>query len=160
MSRVPSFPELNLSRRLALFDALIAHEFADDIIEARFGSRTGWVVVDPAMARVLLRRRDVPKGRSAGSRAAVGGYPARTGTDFHRRRSEVVLALTRTAADPAAMASSLAATMGLTPPLRPEAPAAFTRWMLHDLTGGESAPVAASVLAEGIAAVKAHQAAG
>lgn len=155
MSRVPSFPELNLSRRPALFDALIAHAFTDDVIEARFGSRTGWVVIDPAMARVLLRRRDVPKGRSAVSRSAVGGYPARTGTNFHRRRSEVVLALTCTAADPTAMASSLAATIGLTPPLRPEAPAAFTRWMLHDLTGGESAPVDASVLAEGIAAAEA-----
>lgn len=154
MSQVPSFPELNLGRRPALFDALLSHAFTGEVVEATFGSRTGWVVVDPIMARVLLRRRDVSKGRSAVSRSTTGGYPARTGADFHRRRSEVVLALAR-AADPSVMASSFAATIGAKPPPRAEAPAAFTRWMLHDLIGPATAPVDATGLAEGITAVEA-----
>jgi cytochrome P450 len=66
-----------------------------------------------------------------------------------------VLALARAAADPAALASSLAATIGVVPPPRPDAAAAFSRWMLHDLIGGASVPVDATSLADGIAAAEA-----
>jgi cytochrome P450 len=41
------------------------------------------------------------------------------------------------------------------PPLRSEAPAAFTRWMLHDLVGGSVDPVDATALVDGIAAAEA-----
>jgi hypothetical protein len=149
---IPSFPELTLSRRPELFDALITHRFSDAVVQARFGDRPAWVVVDPAIARGLLRRRDLAKGRSAVSREAVGGYPARTGAGFHRGRSDVVVALARSAGDPAAMSDSLRATVGSTPPARDVAAAAFTRWMLNDLIGGD--PVDLTVLDAGIAAME------
>lgn len=155
MSGVASFPELSLRRRPALFRELLAHPFEQDVVAARFGDRPGWVVIDPAGARTLLRRRDVAKGRSAGSRGAVGGYPSLDGAAFHRGRSDVVVALSRASADQTAMAASLAATVGSSPPPRAQAPAAFTRWMLHDLAGGDGTAVGLDLLTTGIAAASA-----
>lgn len=152
MSGAVSFPELSLGRRPALFDALLAHHFEQDVVEARFGDRRGWVVIDPTYARDLLRRRDLAKGRSARSRGAVGGYPSLDGAAFHRGRRDVVVALSRASTDPTAMAASLAATIGSSPPPRSQAPAAFTRWMLHDLAGGDSTALELGLLTNGIAA--------
>lgn len=152
MSGAVSFPELSLRRRPALFDALLAHPFEQDVVEARFGDRRGWVVIDPVHARDLLRRRDLTKGRSARSRGAVGGYPSLDGAAFHRARSDVVVALSRAASDSTAMAASLAVTIGSSPPPLAQAPAAFTRWMLHDLAGGDSSAVELNLLTSGIAA--------
>lgn len=155
MSRAVSFPELSLDRRSALFDALLAHPFEQDVVEARFGDRRGWVVIDPTYARYLLRRRNLAKGRSAGSRGAVGGYPSLDGAAFNRGRRDVVVALSRASTEPAVMAASLAATMGSSPPTRAQSPAAFTRWMLHDLAGGGSTALEFGLLTDGIAAASA-----
>ena len=153
MSGVPSFPELNLSQRPELFNALLSHPFESDVVEARFGGRTGWVILDPTRARKLLRRHDLPKSRSAVSREEVGGYAAREAASFHRGRSAVVLGLARSAYDVNALASSLVATIGTVPPDRSKAPAAFTQWMLHDLLGGE--PVDLTTLKQGVTAMEA-----
>lgn len=121
------------------------------MVEARFGERSGWVIIDPGTARDLLRRRALPKGRSADSRKAVGGYPALSNAEFRRNRSEVVVALARAAADTASMAATLAATIGSTPPSRDAAPAAFTRWMLHHLAGSDPPALEGDLLLAGIA---------
>lgn len=155
MSDVATFPELTLRQRPALFNALLAYPFEHDVVEARFGRRQGWVVIDPTKARSLLRRRDVVKGRSARSRNAIGGYPSLNGSAFYRGRSDVVVALSRAAADRTAMAASLAATIGSGAPPRDEAPAAFTRWMLHDLAGGDTTALDLGVLMAGVAAATA-----
>jgi cytochrome P450 len=133
----------------------MAHPFGDDaIVEARFGSRTGWVIIEPRLARELLRRRELSKGRSEMSRAAVGGYPSQDGPAFHRRRSEVVLALARASADVSAMRAILAASLGNTLPPRAERPAAFTHWMLLDLTRSHPAALELNLLRSGIDAAE------
>ncbi|MGY3129151.1 cytochrome P450 [Agrococcus sp. UYP33] len=156
MSGVPSFPELSLRSRPELFDALLAYPFEEDVVEARFGDRRGWVIIHPAAARNLLRRRNLPKARTVASRRAAGGYPSLSGAHFHRSRSEVVVALAGASADTTAMATSLSDTVGLVAPSRHEAPAAFTRWMLHHLAGGDSTPIDLEVLIAGIAAATAN----
>mgnify|MGYP003537405606 FL=1 len=155
MSGVTSFPELSLRHRPELFAALIAHAFDEEIVEARFGERRGWIILDPTDARKLLRRRDLPKARSLASREQAGGYPALRGIDFHRGRREAVVALAHASADTAAMSASLAATMGAVLPPRKDAPASFTRWMLHDLAGGNSTPIEVETIIAGIAAATA-----
>ena len=153
MAGILCFPELSLRHRPELFEALVSHPFEDALVEARFGHRRGWVVLDPLTARGLLLRRDVPKGRSAASREVVGGYPSLTGADFYHARSEVMVALARASTDTAAMSSSLKETIGAVSPLRRVAPAAYTRWMLHDLAGGKSTPIDLEILTEGVTAV-------
>ncbi len=150
MAGIASFPELSLRHRPALFDALLSHEFRNDVVEARFGQRRGWIVIDPVEARTLLRRRGLPKARSVASREAVGGYPSLSGQEYHRARSQVVFALSHAAVDRAGMKSSLLATIGAEYPSRAVAPVSFTRWMLHHLTGGQ--PLEIETLSAGIAA--------
>ena len=151
MSGVISFPELGLRQRPELFDALIAHSFERDLVEASFGDRRGWIIIDPASARDLLRRR-LPKGRSTASRKAAGGYPSLSGAEFHRGRRDVVVALAHAASDTKSMATSLAASIGPVPPPREDAPAVYTRWMLHDLAGGGSELLDLDVLIDGVEA--------
>lgn len=155
MARTASFPVLDLHHRPELFDALLEHPFGDDpVVEASFGDRPDWIIVEPERARALLRRRDLEKGRTAGSRAAVGGYPSRDGADFRRRRSEVIVALASASADTAGMRVRLAeATGGMLPSLTTRA-AILTRWMLLDLTGASGAELSLEVLVAGIAAAE------
>lgn len=155
MARPASFPALSLDRRPELFDAVLAHSFGEDpIVEARFGGRNGWVIIEPQRARELLRRRDLSKGRSAASRSIAGGYPSQDGPVFHRRRSEVILALARASAEVSAMRACLAATLGEIPPARMDRPAAFTHWMLLDLTRSHSSTLALDVVRTGIDAAE------
>lgn len=155
-SGIAYFPELSLRHRPELFTALVTYPFEGSVVQAQFGSRRGWIIIDPVVARDLLLRRSVPKARSSASRGAVGGYPSLSGAEFHRARSEVMVALARASADTTAMAMSLASTIGVVAPHRLNAPAEFTRWMLHDLAGGSNTPIDREVLIKGIAAVTAN----
>lgn len=147
----PRFPDLGIERRSELFAALLAWPRDDrPVIRARFGFRAGWLVLEPYVAREILLRRELQKGRGRASQETVGGYVALGGREFSRRRSEVIVALSRAAGDEDGMASSLERSIKCWPNDRRTRPAAFTRWMLHDLIGPEVAPVDLSLLVDGI----------
>lgn len=109
------------------------------------------MVLEPYTARELLRRRDLPKGRSRESQWTVGGYVAREGDDFRRRRRDVIAALSRAARDLDAMRVTLGQVIPQWPADRRARPSAFTRWMLHDLVGPDRQPIDEMLLTDGIA---------
>lgn len=148
---VAQLPDLSIEQRVQLFKVLLTLQLDGSTpVQVRFGERAGWVFTDPLAARVFLRRRDLLKGRRHSSQESVGGYVARDGKEFRRRRSDVIVALARAAASRDAMRAALDRTITSWPKSRRVRPAQFTQWMLHDLIGPEPGSVDLDLLIGGI----------